>query len=124
RSERSAAFVALDMAQQLGKPVALVGTGGSAELNAGRAVPEAYFHQIPLLVITADRPSEWIDQWDGQTIHQPKVFGAHVKESYNFPDEYSHKDKVWHAHRISNEAINQACDFPQGPVHINVHLQI
>lgn len=121
--ERSAAFVALGMAQQLGKPVALVCTSGSAALNYGPAVAEAYFQQIPLLVITADRPSEWIDQWDGQTIHQPKVFGAHVKESYNFPDEYSHKDKVWHAHRISNEAINQACDFPQGPVHINVPLR-
>ena len=121
--ERSAAFIALGMAQQLGKPVVLVCTSGSAALNYGPAVAEAYFQQIPLLVITADRPAEWIDQWDGQTIRQPNVFGSHIKASYNFPDEFSHPDKIWHAHRISNESINLAAAFPQGPVHLNVPLR-
>ena len=121
--ERSAAFVALGMAQQLGKPVVLVCTSGSAALNYGPAVAEAYFQQIPLLVITADRPAEWIDQWDGQTIRQPDVFGSHIKASYNFPDEFSHQDKIWHAHRISNESINLAAAFPQGPVHLNIPLR-
>ena len=121
--ERSAAFVALGMAQQLEKPVVLVCTSGSAALNYGPAVAEAYFQQIPLVVITADRPAEWIDQWDGQTIRQPNVFGSHVKASYNFPDEYSHPDKTWHAQRISNEAINLAAAFPRGPVHLNVPLR-
>lgn len=121
--ERSAAFVALGMAQQLDKPVVLVCTSGSAALNYGPAVAEAYFQQIPLVVITADRPAEWIDQWDGQTIRQPNVFGSHVKATYNFPDEFSHPDKTWHAHRISNEAINLATTFPYGPVHINVPLR-
>lgn len=121
--ERSAAFVALGMAQQLEKPVVLVCTSGSAALNYGPAVAEAYFQQVPLVVITADRPAEWIDQWDGQTIRQPNVFGSHVKAYYNFPDEFSHSDKVWHAHRISNEAINLASAFPKGPVHINVPLR-
>ena len=121
--ERSAAFIALGMAQQLGKPVVLVCTSGSAALNYGPAVAEAYFQQIPLLVITADRPAEWIDQWDGQTIRQPNVFGSHIKASYNFPDEFSHPDKIWHAHRISNESINLAAAFPQGPIHLNVPLR-
>lgn len=121
--ERSAAFVALGMAQQLQKPVALVCTSGSAALNYGPAVAEAYFQQIPLLLITADRPAEWIDQWDGQTIRQPDVFGSHVKASFSFPDEFSHPDKVWHAHRLGNEAINLASAFPQGPVHLNVPLR-
>lgn len=121
--ERSAAFAALGMAQQLEKPVVLVCTSGSAALNYGPAVAEAYFQQIPLLVITADRPAEWIDQWDGQTIRQLNVFGSHVKATYNFPDEFSHPDKTWHAHRISNEAINLAAAFPYGPVHINVPLR-
>lgn len=121
--ERSAAFVALGMAQQLEKPVVLVCTSGSAALNYGPAVAEAYFQQIPLVIITADRPAEWIDQWDGQTIRQPNVFGPHVKASYNFPDEFSHPDKTWHAHRISNEAINLATAFPPGPVHLNVPLR-
>lgn len=121
--ERSAAFVALGMAQQLERPVVLVCTSGSAALNYGPAVAEAYFQQVPLVVITADRPAEWIDQWDGQTIRQPNVFGSHVKASYNFPDEFSHSDKVWHAHRISNEAIDLASAFPPGPVHLNVPLR-
>src|SRR5690554_2162195 len=111
------------MAQQLEKPVVLVCTSGSAALNYGPAVAEAYFQQIPLIIITADRPAEWIDQWDGQTVRQESIFGQHVKASYNFPDEFSHTDKSWHATRITNEAINLANEFPYGPVHINIPLR-
>lgn len=121
--ERSAAFIALGMAQQLKKPVVLVCTSGTAALNYAPAVAEAFFQQIPLIVITADRPAEWIDQWDGQTIRQEKIYGRHIKKDYSFPDEFSHKDKIWHAHRISNEAINLAQSFPAGPVHINIPLR-
>lgn len=121
--ERSAAFIALGMAQQLEKPVVLVCTSGSAALNYGPAVAEAYFQQIPLIIITADRPAEWIDQWDGQTIRQENIYGKHVKASYNFPDGFSLPDKIWHAHRMVNEAINQANGYPCGPVHINIPLR-
>lgn len=121
--ERSAAFIALGMAQQLEKPVVLVCTSGSAALNYAPAVAEAFFQQVPLLIITADRPKEWIDQWDGQTIRQEDIYGKHVKGSFNFPDEFSHPDKVWHAHRISNEAIKLAQAYPPGPVHINIPLR-
>ncbi|WP_316932631.1 2-succinyl-5-enolpyruvyl-6-hydroxy-3-cyclohexene-1-carboxylic-acid synthase [Anditalea andensis] len=121
--ERSAAFIALGMAQQLDKAVVLVCTSGSAALNYAPAVAEAYFQQVPLLIITADRPKEWIDQWDGQTIRQENIYGNHVKGSFNFPDEFSHPDKVWHAHRISNEAIKLAQTYPYGPVHINIPLR-
>lgn len=121
--ERSAAFIALGMAQQLEKPVVLVCTSGSAALNYGPAVAEAFYQQIPLIVITADRPDEWIDQWDGQTIRQKNIFGSHVKSSYQFPDEFSIPDKKWHAHRMVNEAINKAMCPPFGPVHINIPLR-
>ncbi|MCH7403023.1 2-succinyl-5-enolpyruvyl-6-hydroxy-3-cyclohexene-1-carboxylic-acid synthase [Belliella kenyensis] len=121
--ERSAAFIALGMAQQLESPVVLVCTSGSAAYNYAPAIAEAYFQQVPLIVITADRPSEWIDQWDGQTIRQSDIYGRHIKASLGFPDEFSHRDKVWHAHRIVNEAINLASDFPAGPVHINIPLR-
>ncbi|MDN3670098.1 2-succinyl-5-enolpyruvyl-6-hydroxy-3-cyclohexene-1-carboxylic-acid synthase [Echinicola jeungdonensis] len=121
--ERSAAFIALGMAQQLKKPVVLVCTSGTAALNYAPAIAEAYFQQIPLLVVTADRPKEWIDQWDGQTIRQEKLYGQHIKKDYVFPTGYSLKDEQWHAHRISNEAINAAMAFPQGPVHINIPLR-
>ncbi|MEB2779944.1 2-succinyl-5-enolpyruvyl-6-hydroxy-3-cyclohexene-1-carboxylic-acid synthase [Algoriphagus sp. C2-6-M1] len=121
--ERSAAFIALGMAQQLEQPVALVCTSGSAALNYYPAIAEAFFQQIPLLVLTADRPAEWIDQYDGQTIFQPDVYGKHVKGSFQLPDIASNPDQLWHSSRIVNEAINLAKQFPAGPVHINIPLR-
>lgn len=121
--ERSAAFIALGMAQQLGQPVVLVCTSGSAALNYFPAISEAFFQQIPLLILTADRPAEWIDQWDGQTIFQEEVYGKHVKKTFRFPDSFEQKDQVWHAGRTVNEAINLSKQFPAGPVHINIPLR-
>ena len=66
--ERSAAFFALGMAQQLNKPVAICCTSGTAALNYSSAVCEAYYQRIPLVVLTADRPQEWINQGAGQSI--------------------------------------------------------
>ncbi len=117
--ERAAAFIAMGMAQSQNKPVILCCTSGSAGLNYAPAVAEAYFQQIPLIVITADRPPEWIDQLDGQTIRQRDLFGKHVKASYELPVDYSHPDAKWHIERIINEAILTATEFPPAPVHIN-----
>ena len=117
--ERSAAFVALGIAQQTGKPVVLICTSGSAAYNYAPAIAEAYFQQIPLLVLTADRPPEWIDQLDGQTIRQNNIYGKHVKESYTLPVDLSHKDAIWHVGRIVSEAINLSKTYPFAPVHIN-----
>tara|TARA_R110002020_G_scaffold383455_1_gene594083 strand:- start:68 stop:1753 length:1686 start_codon:yes stop_codon:yes gene_type:complete len=121
--ERSAAFIALGMAQQLEEPVALVCTSGSAALNYYPAVAEAFFQQIPLLILTADRPAEWIDQYDGQTIFQHEVYGKHVKRNFQLPDNSNNPDPLWHSSRIVNEAINLAKQFPAGPVHINIPLR-
>lgn len=121
--ERSAAFIALGMAQQLQKPVVLVCTSGSACLNYYPAIAEAYFQQIPLLVLTADRPPEWIDQYDGQTIFQENVFGKHVKGSFSLPTESSSPETSWHARRVTNEAVQLTQSFPKGPVHINIPLR-
>lgn len=111
------------MAQQLGQPVVLVCTSGSAALNYYPAIAEAYFQQVPLLILTADRPPEWIDQWDGQTIYQEEVYGKHVKKSLNFPDTFTTDEERWHAGRILNEAINLSKQFPAGPVHVNIPLR-
>lgn len=121
--ERSAAFIALGMAQQLNKPVILVCTSGSAALNYGPALAEAFYQQIPLLVLTADRPAEWIDQWDGQTIRQDNLYGRHVKGSFTFPDDAGIPDKLWHAKRLVKEALSLARCFPMGPVHINIPVR-
>jgi len=121
--ERSAAFIALGIAQQTRKTVGLVCTSGSAAYNYAPAISEAFYQQIPLLILTADRPPEWIDQLDGQTIRQSSIYGSHIKQSFNFPSDLSHPDAIWHAERILSEAINLSQEFPQGPVHINIPLR-
>ncbi len=85
--ERSAAFFALGLAQQLKQPAALVCTSGSALLNYYPAVSEAFYSDIPLVVISADRLPHRIDVGDGQTIRQPEVFEPHlVAAAYLKPD--------------------------------------
>lgn len=121
--ERSAAFIAMGMALELSKPVALVCTSGSAVLNYYPAIAEAFYQKIPLLIITADRPPEWVDQMDGQTIRQPEIFHKHVKASFNLPVDQSHADAVWETERSINEAAIISKTNPQGPVHINVPLR-
>ena len=81
--ERCAAFFALGIAQQLQEPVAVVCTSGSALLNYYPAIAEAYYSNIPLMVLSADRPKHLIDVGDGQTIKQKNVFGEHVLYSAN-----------------------------------------
>jgi 2-succinyl-5-enolpyruvyl-6-hydroxy-3-cyclohexene-1-carboxylate synthase len=121
--ERSAAFIALGMAQHTGKPTVLVCTSGSAVYNFGPAISEAFFQQTPLLIFTADRPTEWAGQQDGQTIYQQNIFGLHCKKSFQLPQEYDHPDNVWMINRIVNEAVNLTRQYPPGPVHINVPLR-
>jgi len=121
--ERSAAFIALGVARQLRQPVGLVCTSGSAAYNYAPAIAEAYFQQIPLIVFTADRPPEWVDQLDGQTIRQQNIYGQHVKRSFNFPVEQNQDGALWYAGRMVSEAINLSTTFPQGPVHVNVPVR-
>ncbi|MGB7786663.1 MAG: 2-succinyl-5-enolpyruvyl-6-hydroxy-3-cyclohexene-1-carboxylic-acid synthase, partial [Salinimicrobium sp.] len=130
--ERCAAFVAIGMAQQLQKPVAVVCTSGSALLNYYPAVAEAFYSDIPLVVISADRPIERIDIGDGQTIRQKNVFENHILYSANLYSEVvmenSSEDKKLqqkqfesqrHNEREINLALNKAIEG-KGPVHINV----
>lgn len=121
--ERSACFVALGMALQTRRTVAVICTSGSAVYNLAPAVVEAFFGQVPLLLLTADRPHEWLHQQDGQTIDQVGVFGAHVKRRYDLPADYTHPDARWFIERSVNEAINLSQLYPPGPVHINVPLR-
>ncbi len=118
--ERSAAFVALGLAQSTRSTVALVCTSGTATLNFAPAIAEAYYAGVGLLILTADRPPEWIDQWDGQTIRQQHLYANYIRSSYQLPDSYHHPDQVWHLHRLVNQAIAQS---RLGPVHINVPLR-
>ena len=88
--ERAAAFFALGIAQQLGKPVALVCTSGSALLNYYPAVAEAYYSELPLVILSADRMPHRVDIGDGQTIQQEGVFGPHLIGTASLKADVSH----------------------------------
>ncbi|WP_047546711.1 2-succinyl-5-enolpyruvyl-6-hydroxy-3-cyclohexene-1-carboxylate synthase [Psychroserpens sp. Hel_I_66] len=144
--ERCAAFFALGIAQQIGEPTAVVCTSGSALLNYYPAIAEAFYSDIPLVVLSADRPKHLIGIGDGQTINQKDVFQNHILYSVNLKldikDEHgvSDKDELPIFKSLENklerilglqqsiqsyneEEINRAIDlayFNKGPVHINI----
>ncbi len=128
--ERSASYMALGMATHfLANPlqnnpfVAIACTSGTAVLNYAPAIAEAFYQNIPILILTADRPPEWINQQDGQAINQTNVFANFVKKSYTLPTDTSHPDTHWHANRIINEAILALKTPPFQPIHINIPIR-
>ena len=114
--ERCAAFFALGIAQQTRNPVAVLCTSGSALLNYYPAIAEAYYSNIPLVVISADRPKHLIDIGDGQTIRQENVFEKHILCTANLTEgaafQLQNSQSIVDALQIANSQ--------QGPVHINV----
>lgn len=119
--ERSAAFIALGIAQQKRKPVVLICTSGTAVLNYAPAVAEAFFQKIPLLILTADRPPELIGRQDGQTIYQENVFGKHVKAFYQLPDHFTNENGE--PAGTMAQALLHCCLNGGGPVHMNIPLR-
>lgn len=121
--ERSAAFLGLGISLVSKSPVALVCTSGTAMLNYAPGIAEAYYQGIPLIVISADRPIQWIDQDDSQTLRQDGALDNYVKKSYTIPalgdDD---PELLWYVDRIANDAIITANSGRKGPVHINIHL--
>ena len=115
--ERSAAFFALGMTQALGQPVAVCVTSGTALLNTAPAVAEAYYQRRPLVVISADRPPQWIDQLDGQTLPQGDALGRFVAKAVTLPEPHDDEER-WFCNRLVNEALM----VRQAPVHINVPI--
>ncbi len=114
--ERCAAFFALGIAQQTKRPVAVLCTSGSALLNYYPAIAEAFYSNIPLVVISADRPKHLIDIGDGQTIRQENVFENHILFSANLIENPRFKARN---SQLIGEAL-QIATSNQGPVHINV----
>ncbi|APQ18539.1 2-succinyl-5-enolpyruvyl-6-hydroxy-3-cyclohexene-1-carboxylic-acid synthase [Maribacter hydrothermalis] len=142
--ERCAAFFALGMAQQLKKPVVVLCTSGSALLNYYPAIAEAYFSNIPLIVISADRPIYKVGIGDGQTINQKNVYENHIGYSANLKQDVTHStDKItqykpdWIKNRDVLTVQNEVQKFNDNelnnvlntaitgnyPVHINVPFE-
>ncbi len=119
--ERCAAFFAMGIAQQLKKPTAIVCTSGSALLNYYPAISEAFYSDIPLVVISADRPKDRIDIGDGQTIRQEGVFKNHILFEANLlnPEKIDYSSVKDENETLIHQALNSA-KSDLGPVHINV----
>lgn len=119
--ERSAGFYALGMSQALRQPVVVCVTSGTALLNLAPAVAEACYQHIPLVAISADRPPQWIDQLDGQTLPQPDALGRFVRKAVSLPEPHD-SEEHWYCNRLVNEALIAALQGGRGPVHINVPI--
>lgn len=119
--ERSAAFFALGLCIKHQEPCAVCCTSGSALLNMHPAISEAYYQNVPLLVISADRLGSWINQKDGQTMKQDGIFASFCKKSINIPEIHD-ENSLWFANRLINEALLALKDKVSLPVHINVPI--
>jgi len=115
--ERSAGFYALGMTQALHCPVVVCVTSGTALLNLAPAVAEAYYQHAPIVVVSADRPQQWIDQQDGQTLPQPDALGRFVRKAVSLPEPRDDEER-WYCNRLVNEALI----VRNAPVHINVPI--
>ena len=120
--ERSAGFIALGMAQELGETVALCCTSGSACLNYYPAISEAYYRSIPLLVLTADRPAAWINHGDGQTIVQRDVFKNHILGSLEFDEDLFNDTSIETQQKELAALLSVTKSAWKGPIHLNVGL--
>lgn len=130
--ERTAAFIALGIAIASRQPVGLVCTSGSALYNYAPAIAEAFYQHIPLIVISADRPTQWINQ-DSQTLKQNGALSDIVKESYDIPSQSNMNictsnanygsELQWYSNRIANDAMITALTGVKGPVHINIQFE-
>jgi 2-succinyl-5-enolpyruvyl-6-hydroxy-3-cyclohexene-1-carboxylate synthase len=119
--ERSAAFVGMGMAKSIKKPVALSCTSGSAAANYYPAITEAFYSNIPLLILTADRPSDFVDIFDGQTIRQNELYQQHSYGDFQLLED-SAQNADDENFSIIKKAI-EVCFEKQGPVHINIPLE-
>ncbi len=119
--ERSAGFYALGLALATHRTVVVCCTSGTAVANLHPAVAEAYYQGVPLVVLSADRPEQWIGQWAGQTLPQPGLFGSLVRKAVQLPEPHTEEER-WYCNRLINEALLAALVPLPGPVQINVPI--
>ncbi|MFT6176598.1 MAG: 2-succinyl-5-enolpyruvyl-6-hydroxy-3-cyclohexene-1-carboxylate synthase [Bacteroidia bacterium] len=118
--ERSAAFVALGMAKHTKQPVILSCTSGTAALNYYPAIAEAFYARVPLIILTADRPPEKIDTWDGQAIRQKGVYKNHILAEFQTPDNYEDTTAF---KEIAQRVLKCLDSEIAGPIHINIPIR-
>ncbi|MCS6980516.1 MAG: 2-succinyl-5-enolpyruvyl-6-hydroxy-3-cyclohexene-1-carboxylic-acid synthase [Flavobacteriales bacterium] len=120
--ERAAAFMALGMAKADGKAPILICTSGSALLNYAPAVAEADGADIPILILSADRPKEFLGQFEGQTTFQDHIFKPWTRADLSLEGEDLSQRPAWVCSQIA-QALRKLTSPPSGPVHINLHFR-
>ena len=117
--ERSAAFFALGMIQQTGDPVAITCSSGTACMNYGSAIVEAFYQKLPLLILSSDRPPELLNQLEDQMYDQLSTFTNCTKYQGQLREIKTDTDE-WYANRILNEGLLELNHHGKGPVHLNI----
>ncbi|MFQ3318778.1 MAG: 2-succinyl-5-enolpyruvyl-6-hydroxy-3-cyclohexene-1-carboxylate synthase [Natronomonas sp.] len=118
--ERSAAFFALGRAKQTGRPTPLVCTSGTAGANFHPAVIEAHQSRIPMVVLTADRPTELQHSGANQTIDQERLYGDAVRHNRTLPEPEAAARKLRSLRTALSRAVGTATGTEPGPVHLDV----
>lgn len=119
--ERSAAYFAMGVAQQRKQPCACICTSGTAVCNYLPGITEAYYQNVPVLAITADKNPYYQGQLETQKIEQRYIFNGVIKKSVDLPIVNSSEDE-WLCNRLVNEAILELTHHGKGPAHINVPI--
>lgn len=117
--ERSAAFFALGLIQESDEPVAVTCSSGTACMNYGSAIVEAFYQRLPLLVLSSDRVPELLNQCEDQMYDQASTFIGCTKYHCELPVIDTPRDE-WYCNRLINEALIELTHHGRGPVHINI----
>ena len=120
--ERSAGYFALGLSQRLHEPVVISCTSSTATCNYWPAVTEAYYQNVPLIVLTGDRDYQMLGQLEDQMIDQVGMYDRHVRKSVNLPVVRDDDDYIYCC-RLVNEALLELDHNGTGPVHINVPMK-
>lgn len=117
--ERSAAFFAMGISQEIKEPVAIVCTASTACCNYLSAVTEAYYQGIPLVIITCNKDIRDLGQMKLLMIKQDDMFKNVCKKEVQLPEVRDKRDFIY-CQRIVNEALLELDHNGIGPVHIDV----
>lgn len=120
--ERSAAFFALGLMQQTGEIVAVTCSSGTACMNYGSAIVEAYYQHLPLLILSSDRLPQFLNQMEDQMYDQLDTFTNCTKYQGQLPVVNNAFDE-WYCNRIINEAFLELTHHGNGPVHLNIPFE-
>ena len=119
--ERSAAYMACGLSEQVGEPVALCCTGATASRNYMPALTEAYYRKLPIVVITCSRPNSYVDQLMPQVTNR-NIYPADIlKEGVHLQNIKDKNDFCDVEYKV-NKALLELKHHGGGPVHLNVEV--